>query len=253
MSDLRKPYETYPATAASKELTGEWVRVKWERLRLGARRVFIISDQHINHYNIHEYCGRTEDWYEKVCSNWKRYVNDCDLVLDLGDVIFKDASQLGTKLKNLPGTKILVRGNHDGRNAHWYLEQGYSFVCDQLRFGPVLFKHEPIAALYGGVELCVHGHLHNSQWSEAYWSTAHFNQLYAVEFEPRSPMLLYDFLRAHGRLQGVTPHSDVQEKSSHLSRSAKKRLLKQGRAEVGNGSRTQEEPEDVKIEAKPSP
>lgn len=179
---------------------GSWVQINYRQLRLGSQKVFIISDQHLNHENIHEYCGRSEDWYRAVRSAWKKYVRPEDLVIDLGDVIFHNPGQLDDFIKPLPGKKLMVRGNHDKNPAHWYMSRGYDAVVDQFVMGPVVFNHRPMSVLPPGCTLCVHGHLHNNQWREDYLSMVHYNQLYAIEYEDESPMLLKTFLEVHGRL-----------------------------------------------------
>lgn len=192
-------YGSYPAHPAH-ERVKDWTRVRYQNLRTGSQRVFIISDQHLNHENIHEYCGRSEDWYRAVRSAWKMYVRPEDLVIDLGDVIFHNPGQLDDYIKPLPGRKILVRGNHDKNPTQWYAARGYDVVVDQFIMGPVVFNHRPMLKLPEGCELCVHGHLHNNGWSDDYWAAVGYNQLYAIEYEKQSPQLLRDFLQAHDRL-----------------------------------------------------
>jgi calcineurin-like phosphoesterase family protein len=61
-----------------------------------------------------------------------------DLVYHLGDVIFYRGRELAGILSALPGTKVLVRGNHDlRRSSQWYLDRGFAAVCE----GSVLVQY----------------------------------------------------------------------------------------------------------------
>jgi calcineurin-like phosphoesterase family protein len=65
----------------------------------------------------------------------------------------------------LPGTKILVRGNHDKRTDHWYEGHGWMFCCSSIlltRFGKrILLTHRPFGS-QEWFDLNVHGHNHNT-------------------------------------------------------------------------------------------
>lgn len=123
-------------------------------------KVFLISDTHFNHENIKTYCQRPDDFTEQIIKNWNRLVNCEDTIIHLGDV------QIGKKsewiVSSLPGRKILVRGNHDRAKSNvWWMEHGFDFVCDGLRFRSSWLTHEPSTSLPDGCDLNIHGHLHN--------------------------------------------------------------------------------------------
>jgi calcineurin-like phosphoesterase family protein len=64
----------------------------------------------------------------------KRYsetVDDSSVVLWCGDVSFHDVIWTSRLLDRLPGTKLLVRGNHDGTLA-FCLSMGFELVADFL-------------------------------------------------------------------------------------------------------------------------
>jgi len=122
--------------------------------------VYLISDTHFNHKNIATYCQRPADFTEQIIQNWHNTVKVGDTIIHLGDV------QIGAKsewiMPSLPGRKILIRGNHDREKSNtWWMEHGFDFACDGLKFRNMWLTHEPSTSLADGCELNIHGHLHN--------------------------------------------------------------------------------------------
>lgn len=83
-------------------------------------RVFSISDLHlsVNNPKPMDIFGPTwEGYLEKIFSQWKEKIADEDLVLLAGDFSWamklEDAVADFKLLENLPGKKIIIRGNHD--------------------------------------------------------------------------------------------------------------------------------------------
>lgn len=121
---------------------------------------YLISDTHFNHANIATYCQRPKNFTSLLIRNWNNTVKNEDTVIHLGDV------QIGQKSKwimpSLPGRKILIRGNHDRQNScSWWMDHGFDFACDGLRFRNCWLTHEPDTSRAGGCDLNIHGHLHN--------------------------------------------------------------------------------------------
>lgn len=189
-------------------------------LNLGAsRKIWLVSDLHWNHDMA--MLGRHPEWATKVREWWKINIKPLDVVFDLGDTVMGRPSQLDDILKPLPGIKILIRGNHDHQPLCWYLDKGYSAVCDQLVLGPqtvvvqhlpngarivqnnphrIILNHRPMDVLPEGIAFCVHGHLHNNPLTEEYQTElSGHNELFCLERE-LTPVLLRDFLLSKGRL-----------------------------------------------------
>jgi len=122
------------------------------------KKIWVITDTHFNHPGIIE-MGRPEDYQEQILYNWRVVVDDNDLVIHLGDVIFNRQTELKGIMDSLPGTKILVRGNHDHRPS-WYLNRGFTWACDAMEYRGVYFTHIPSRHLPPGCEVNIHGHLH---------------------------------------------------------------------------------------------
>lgn len=124
-------------------------------------KTWLITDTHWNHEMLIREGHRPPDFNERIKAQWKRLVQPHDLVYHLGDVILGMNGTLGSILSDLPGTKFLVRGNHDHESNGWYLRHGFSFVAQGILHGGVWLTHAPQTQLPDGAVLNVHGHLHN--------------------------------------------------------------------------------------------
>jgi len=126
--------------------------------------VYLIADTHLNHDKeggvMLTYCQRPPDFTNLVLNNWRRTVKPEDLVIHLGDVLIGKRED---RIADLPGTKILIRGNHDRSqsNTWWMQKGGFQFACDSLMFRQMWLTHEPSAILPPGAIYNIHGHLHN--------------------------------------------------------------------------------------------
>lgn len=166
-------------------------------------RVLLISDTHFNHANIATYCDRPENFTEILIRNWKARVHPDDTVIHLGDVAIGPRGRVVEILRELPGKKILVRGNHDRQNSvTWWMDHGFDFACDGMKFRNCWLTHEPDTSRAGGCDLNIHGHLHNI------WHGFHpeeYNQkqvklfndwqrLFAVEYTKYCPIEFDEFV-----------------------------------------------------------
>jgi calcineurin-like phosphoesterase family protein len=137
-------------------------------------KTYIITDTHFFHTRLEEYCNRPKNATELIIKNWKKTVTGNDLVIHLGDVIFKEERSLKEILDELPGRKILVLGNHDSKSFKFYNEHGFDFTClkfDYKHFGiRILFSHHPRKINYktksGKWYVNIHGHMHTYTPSE---------------------------------------------------------------------------------------
>lgn len=83
-------------------------------------KIFAIGDLHLSVNNpkpMDIFGEQWEGYVDKIFSDWKERVGEEDIVLLPGDfswaMKFDDAKADFDLLKDLPGTKILIRGNHD--------------------------------------------------------------------------------------------------------------------------------------------
>lgn len=78
---------------------------------------WFLSDLHLNHKNIIEYCNRpfssVEEMNKTLIENWNKIVYSEDTVYCLGDLCLGPADQTRELVSQLHGKIILIRGNHD--------------------------------------------------------------------------------------------------------------------------------------------
>lgn len=125
-------------------------------------KTYIISDTHLNHYKIKTYCDRPENFTELIDRNIKQTIKPEDLLIHLGDVGIGKPDGYVSIIRQWPGRKILVRGNHDGKSVTWWMANGFDFACDAMIYRGVWLTHKPwTGALPEGTFVNIHGHLHN--------------------------------------------------------------------------------------------
>jgi calcineurin-like phosphoesterase family protein len=129
--------------------------------------VYLTSDWHLFHKNIIKYCKRPfqtlEEMGEKLIENYMMIVEPSDKVIFLGDLTIKRDRRyievLTYIFKNLPGKKILVRGNHDYFKEKDYLEMGFIKVLEKMETDNFLLVHDPVG--WKTNKFIIHGHTHN--------------------------------------------------------------------------------------------
>ncbi|MDR0357251.1 MAG: metallophosphoesterase [Clostridiales Family XIII bacterium] len=87
---------------------------------MGRSRLFAIGDLHLSFTSekpMDIFGFGWEKHHEKIRANWRRVVGENDTVLVLGDISwalkFEDSLADLAWVHELPGTKVLLRGNHD--------------------------------------------------------------------------------------------------------------------------------------------
>lgn len=181
--------------------------------------VYLISDTHFNHDKIATYCDRPADFTDRILRNWAHTVQPCDTVIHLGDVLIGNRTRGIDQIRSLPGRKILVRGNHDRHSSNtWWMEHGFDFACDGMKFRNCWLTHEPSTSLADGCELNIHGHLHN------YWHGFHrqdevgkrkdFQRLFAVEYTDYRPIQFDKFVMHPDKYLARGPNKVVSVSST---------------------------------------
>lgn len=139
----------------------------------GILNPFIVSDTHLKHKRIIEYCERpfhsVGEMNECLIHNWNQSVSTEDTVYHLGDVGFGDLSEFQGRLN---GNIHLIQGNHDSSTT-W---NSFSFASRQqnliIQYNDlrILLIHYPIHTEEGANrqrpgtdkwDLCLYGHVHN--------------------------------------------------------------------------------------------
>ena len=98
------------------------------------------------------------------------YANDIqvdDVFIYLGDLCdpaVTDLNELKRLVQNIPGYKILVKGNHDTETDYFYRDIGFDEVCDICVINQVAFSHFPLKVEPDMIN--IHGHLHSEKRSD---------------------------------------------------------------------------------------
>jgi calcineurin-like phosphoesterase family protein len=153
---------------------------------------WLITDTHFNHSMLIENGYRPGDYQEQITRNWKKLVMAEDTVYHLGDVILGRNSDLAAILADLPGRKILIRGNHDRESDGWYERVGFLFVAQALLIGGIYMTHAPQVTLPDGAVINVHGHLHAGTHRNS--PNADWCKLLALEVDGYSPVDMIGFV-----------------------------------------------------------
>jgi calcineurin-like phosphoesterase family protein len=148
---------------------------------------WLISDTHFQHENIIKYCSRpyrnADEMDRDIFRRWLKRVKQDDIIYHLGDVgylkgsqaILSDQNRVQRMIHELPGTKILIRGNHD-KTPQVMRDVGFDVVCESMVVRVpnmndtyVVLNHRPLTTLpqWGGDSshkptFNIHGHIHNS-------------------------------------------------------------------------------------------
>lgn len=158
---------------------------------------WLITDTHWYHDQMVNLCGRPTDFGDKLIASLRYHVAPQDRLFHLGDVILYQYGKLREILDSIPGTKVLLMGNHDHKSPGWYARNGFAFVSDMIVVGDVLLSHKPVQQFPTGVRLNVHGHWHNDDHHKRpdWWSVS-THRLLSVEATNYRPVRMIDFTRA---------------------------------------------------------
>jgi len=128
-------------------------------------KTYVLTDSHFSHNLMQEYCGRPSNFDSLIIKQWKATVHPCDIVYHLGDVTWGNKEQLSQIMSDLPGTKILIRGNHDRNHSNnWFIQAGFSAVLEKAQISGIILSHFPAIMTEEEIErgiINVHGHFHN--------------------------------------------------------------------------------------------
>ena len=126
-------------------------------------KFWVIADTHFFHGNVIKYCNRPfkdyKEMNEQLIIKWNSVVAPEDIVFHLGDFSFGHKEKIESIKKQLNGTVILIKGNHDRDIIR---ECGFIVVEGALRVGNLILTHRPLEKeeIPQGF-INVHGHIHN--------------------------------------------------------------------------------------------
>jgi len=137
-----------------------------------------MADLHLWHKSMISKGWRPADYNQQILDNWENQIKDDDWVFLLGDVCF-DYKKGRKIIPELPGKKVLIKGNHDhwNRNRLWRL--GYDIIVDdgvviRYRMGKrsvynILLSHHPMTrreierSVPFYIHFLVYGHSHTKR------------------------------------------------------------------------------------------
>ncbi len=125
-------------------------------------KIFLISDLHLDHFNIIKYCNRPfssvreMNWF--IVDNWNSIVRDDDDVYFLGDLSFGNGSRKADYwLKKLNGKIIFIKGSHDKSKG---IKLFNEFILE-YNYTKFLLVHDPKNVTKNWNDWVIHGHYHN--------------------------------------------------------------------------------------------
>jgi calcineurin-like phosphoesterase family protein len=133
-------------------------------------KTFLIADTHFGHANILSFKradgSPLRDFLDikehdaALMDNWNSVVKPEDKVYHLGDVGFTNFTHIQCIFNHLNGTKILIKGNHDGHKLSQYAQvfkdiRGYH-ILDKFLLSHIPIHPESLARWKANV----HGHTH---------------------------------------------------------------------------------------------
>jgi calcineurin-like phosphoesterase family protein len=129
---------------------------------------YIWSDLHLNHEAVLRYENRpfnsVQEMNKTLIKNWRETVSSKDTIFNLGDVSFKTTKdELEKIIKNLPGKKVLILGNHDrSKSLSWWRDVGFDEVYPYpiIYEGFFMLSHEPLYICPEMPYVNIHGHTH---------------------------------------------------------------------------------------------
>lgn len=140
--------------------------------------IWITTDWHLIHMPDGFNCYVKARNYQTLMDKIHRDVANSDMLIVLGDIahrdndyivngkVHSDLALFGDDIRNLPGYKILVKGNHDGLPDSEYHKLGFYAVCDGAEFDDIIFTHKPYRIDPNDkLTINIHGHDHTKKYS----------------------------------------------------------------------------------------
>jgi len=166
--------------------------------------ILFTSDLHIGHYNIIKYAGRpfhdANHMFRSIRDRWNSRVKPEDIVVHVGDFCNRgnERGVLGSRAKyreyekELNGTIIYIRGNHDRNNG---LKHAFEYAVIELGGIDFLVIHRPPQTedeipAYCKAVICGHVHQH---WKEQ-WLGDRLLINVGVDVRKFSPVFAYEIV-----------------------------------------------------------
>lgn len=158
--DRQTEYCKNPEADRTKDYSPEISQIINDTFRKG-NQVYCTTDWHLwrRDKKGSTSCHKRSD-FNKIINTIKDTINDGDLIIHLGDIVdgeFTNEDELKKILIDIPGRKILVRGNNDIFSYNFYRSCGFDYVTRSFTWANNIFTHMPIK---NDALVNVHGHIH---------------------------------------------------------------------------------------------
>jgi len=123
--------------------------------------IYFTTDSHLGHKNIHTFrnVASSEENDRLFFEEARRKLNKNCLIYFLGDVMF-DIKYL-EMIKDLPGRKKLIKGNHDELLTAENIQGVFESVDGIIKLKKFWLTHAPIHPLELRNKINIHGHVHS--------------------------------------------------------------------------------------------
>lgn len=129
--------------------------------------VYFTADHHFSHENIIDYCNRpftrVGKMNHELIRRYRSTVDNEDIVYFLGDLTIVGPNHkmhIMHIVDQLPGTKILILGNHDKLDPFTYVEIGFQSVHTYLNVEEFHLVHDPAMTQVNQEFKWLCGHIH---------------------------------------------------------------------------------------------
>lgn len=134
------------------------------------KNIFFTSDWHIDHLNIIKFSNRPfkdcNEMHDCLIKRYKSCVSDDAIVYFLGDM-GKNQDSIRSIISQIPGTKILILGNHDKKMVSGYMS-GFDVVLNSaiLNVGDsvLTLSHYPLEGVYREDTTKMGGRVEGDNW-----------------------------------------------------------------------------------------
>lgn len=158
------------------------------------RNVWLMTDWHFIKYNKETRATYPRPGVQTIIKNCKSFIKPNDVLIYLGDICdgeIEKKDEIANYISQIPGIKILVRGNNDLFDDKWYLDHGFKYVTNKFIYDGILFSHRPQD---NNNKLNIHGHIHGSARYYASEITHFNNQIDVAYFGGRERPLKLNYV-----------------------------------------------------------
>ena len=177
-------------------------------------KFFIVSDTHFNHPFMLERGHRPENYEKRLIRNLRGILHDNTLLYHLGDICLGNDTKWSNFFGDLPGRKVLIKGNHDGKSDSWYLNHGWDFVAENIiidRFSyRILLSHAPTYhnPLF---DINIHGHSHTTPRHRRKYDIHRHQILVSMEENSYRPMSLKKIINTYEKAKTLNNRKKVAQ------------------------------------------